>query len=87
MVEDEGTSFRSIVEEAATSADLLILPGVGTHPKTGLPILRISKNVDGKGGKNFYLDEDVVWVEKKDAESGGVEWAPVGVDDLVKSVR
>lgn len=78
-------TFRSIVEEAAAESDLLVLPLNRSHEQTGLPLFRVSKNVDGKGGVNVYLQEDVVWAEVRGGGAG--EFEPVGLQDMVSRVK
>lgn len=84
---DEGvaSSFRQVVEEAAAEADLIVQPLNRTEVKSGMPLYRISRSIDGKGGVTFYLEEDVVFAERRvDVHT---HYEPVSIDELVNNVK
>ncbi|GJJ10963.1 hypothetical protein Clacol_005192 [Clathrus columnatus] len=63
-------TFRSIVEEFAASHDLLFIPTGRAHEKSRMPLFRVSRSVDGKGGVLVYILDDAVWaVEGEDVRA------------------
>lgn len=54
-------TFRSIVEEFAAVHNLLFMPAGKVHAKSRMPLFRVSKSIDGKGGVLVYLLDDAVW--------------------------
>lgn len=81
----DDTTFRQVVEDAASEADLLVLPLNRTEMKNGRPLYRLSRTIDGKKGTTFYLEEDVVWAERRD-DSAGVSYEPQSISDMIKTV-
>jgi len=78
----EEITFRSIVEEFMAEHNLLFIPMGKAHPKTRLPLYRISHNIDGRGGLPIYIHDDAVWTPRV----GGSEedaYEPVMLDELV----
>jgi tuftelin-interacting protein 11 len=71
-------TFRSIVEEFASSHNLLFIPTGKSEEKSRMPLFRLSQNLDGKGGINVYLLDDVVWAP--DGESG---YRAIPLDEMV----
>ena len=78
----EVADFKEIVESWCAEEDLTMVPLREAHPKTGLPLFRITASATGKGGVVVYLQGDVVWAQKKnDRET----FEPVGLEEkLVK---
>lgn len=71
-------SFRAVVEEIVSAANLVFLPTGKVAPQ-GQALFRVSKGIEGKGGVTVYLEDDVVWI----AEKGG-EYSPISVDEMIK---
>jgi len=82
--ESSASSFRKVVEEAMMEADLIMQSLNRKEIKSGMPLYRISRNLDGKGGVTLYLDEDVIFIERR--EEGVTTYDPVSIKDLVKQV-
>ena len=72
-------TFRSIVEEFVSKHNLLFMPAGKVHEKSRLPLYRVSKTVEGKGGVLVYLLDDAVWA----APPGDDEFRAVGLEDMV----
>jgi len=70
-------TFRSIAEEYAASHNLLFMPAGKVHEKSRLPLFRVAKTVDGKGGLLVYLLDDAVWA------SDGDEYRAITLEDMV----
>ncbi|CAO1621300.1 unnamed protein product [Jaminaea pallidilutea] len=92
-------SFKGIVEERLTSCDLVLLSLHRSHPDTGKPLYRATKD-PGFGtsrglqqGAIFYLDDDVVWLQQpqrkdKPSSAGNAhDFAPVSIEELIKAAR
>ncbi|PWN32354.1 uncharacterized protein FA14DRAFT_87595 [Meira miltonrushii] len=75
-------SFRQIVEESAAEADLIVQSLNKTDMRSGMPLYRTSRAIDGKAGLTFYLEDDVIFLERKSERS---QFDPVSVEDLIKS--
>ena len=54
-------TFRSIVDDYASSHNLMFFPAGKVDEKTGHALFRVSKNADGKGGLLVYISDDAVW--------------------------
>lgn len=80
--ETSTASFRQIVEEAAAESDLIVQPLNKTDTRSGMPLYRVSRAIDGKAGMTFYLEDDVIFLERK-TERG--QFDPVSVEELIKS--
>jgi tuftelin-interacting protein 11 len=74
----EEIAFKDIVENWCLEQGLIILPLREAHPKTGLPLFRITASATGKGGVVAYLHGEVVWVQNKKAKD---VWEPMGLED------
>ena len=74
----EVTDFKEIVESWCAEEDLTMVPLREAHPKTGLPLFRITASATGKGGVVVYLQGDVVWAQKKNERE---TFEPVGLED------
>lgn len=72
-----GVTFRSIVEEYAGSHDLLFIPTGRVFEKSRMPLFRVSKSVDGKGGILVYILDDAVWIVEGD------EFRAISLEDMV----
>lgn len=59
-------TFRSIVDDYASSHNLIFFPAGKVDEKTGHALFRVSKNVDGKGGLLVYIADDAVWASDGD---------------------
>ena len=70
--------FRDIVESWCAEQDLTMLPLREAHPRTGLPLYRITASATGKGGVVVYIQGDLVMAQRK-GEKGIYE--PVGLDE------
>ncbi|MCO5565386.1 hypothetical protein L7F22_019059 [Adiantum nelumboides] len=75
-------SFRQIIEEAAAEVDLIVQALNKTETRSGMPLYRISRLIDGKSGLTFYLEDDVIFLERK-MERG--QFDPISVEELIKS--
>ena len=75
-------SFRTVVEEAMMEADLIMQSLNQREPKSRLPLFRVSKQLDGRGGVTMYLDNDVVFAETR--QDGQTTYEPVSLADLVQ---
>ena len=62
-------TFREIVEEFVASHNLLFMPAGKVDAKSRLPLYRISRSVDGRGGVLVYLLDDAAWVPKEGANA------------------
>lgn len=70
-------TFRSIVEDFASSHNLLFIPAGKVEEKSRMPLFRVSQTADGKGGMLVYILDDAVWA------SDGEEYRAIGLDDMV----
>ena len=61
----EVTYFKDIVEAWCADEDLMMVPLREPHPKTGLPLFRITASATGKGGVVVCLQGDLIWAQKK----------------------
>lgn len=74
-------TFRSIVEDYASSHDLLFVPTGRAHEKSRMPLFRVSETVDGKGGVLVYILDDAVWA----LENG--EYRAISLESMVVRAR
>ena len=72
-------TFRSIVEDFAASHNLLFIPTGRAHEKSRMPLFRVSKTTDGKGGLVVYILDDAVWAPQQDSE----DYRAISLDDMV----
>lgn len=70
-------TFRSIVEDFVASHNLLFMPAGKVHERTRVPLFRVAKTVDGKGGLLVYLLDDAVWAPD------GEEYRAITLEDMV----
>lgn len=75
------SSFKQIIEHAAAERDLLVQPLNKTELRTGHALFRLSRAIDGRNGKTFYVDEDVPFVLNERSS-----YDPVSLTDLLGSV-
>lgn len=54
-------TFRSIVDDYASSHNLMFFPAGKVDEKTGHALFRVSASADGKGGLLVYIADDAVW--------------------------
>lgn len=59
-------TFRTIVEDYASSHNLLFIPTGKAHEKSRMPLYRVSQTADGKGGLPVYILDDAVWAPDGD---------------------
>lgn len=85
----EEASFKTILESIASSHDLILMPLNRVHSATGLKMYKLSDPTRGtsQGGVAFYIEDDVVWIEERDAEVGGVEYRPVDVEEAMRVAK
>nr|ODN90675.1 hypothetical protein L203_01786 [Cryptococcus depauperatus CBS 7841] len=72
-------TFRNIVEQYAAEHDLVFFPIGKSHEKTGKPLFKVSKNVDGRGGVTVYVGDEAVYAQMEDKE-----YRAIMLDDMVK---
>ncbi|KAI1791848.1 TFP11-domain-containing protein [Ganoderma leucocontextum] len=77
-VRTQEITFRSIVEEYASSHNLLFLPTGKAHEQARMPLYRVSPSTDGKGGVLVYILDDAVWA----ADAAGV-YRAITIEDMV----
>jgi tuftelin-interacting protein 11 len=70
-------TFRSIVEDFVASHNLLFIPAGRVEEKSRMPLFRISKTADGKGGLLVYILDDAVWA------LDGDEYRAIGLEEVV----
>ena len=75
-------TFRSVVEELAAEANLIMLPTGRSHEVSGMPLFRVSSGIDGKSGVTVYLHGDVVYAQDKEGA-----WKPGSVQDMIERGR
>lgn len=78
-VDENEISFKTIAEEHAAEHNLIFVPTGKSHPGTGKPLFKVSKNVDGRGGVTVYVGEDAVYAMMDDGR-----YRAVLLDDMVK---
>ena len=54
-------TFRSIVDDYASSHNLMFFPAGKVDEKTGHALFRVSASADGKGGLLVFIADDAVW--------------------------
>ena len=72
-------TFRALAEEIASQNDLIFLPLGRSHDRTGKPLFKVCKSVDGRGGITVYVAEDAVFAQTEDGS-----FKAVSLDDMVK---
>lgn len=70
-------TFRSIVEDYASSHNLLFIPTGRAHEKSRMPLFRVSQSADGKGGLLVYILDDAVWAPDGD------EYRAISLENMV----
>jgi tuftelin-interacting protein 11 len=70
-------TFKSIVEDFAASHNLLFIPAGKVEPKSRMPLFRLSRTADGKGGLLVYVLDDAVWA------SDGDTYRAIGLEEMV----
>ncbi|PWN49414.1 TFP11-domain-containing protein [Violaceomyces palustris] len=86
---EDDSSFRRIVEEEASRHDLIVISLNRSEPSSAKTLLTISDNVGGKRGIQFYIQDDVCWVQdsKPSNSNGSAPFSPLGVSDLIQRVK
>ena len=74
-------TFRSLVEEFAASHNLLFLPAGKVHEKSRLPLFRVAKSVEGRGGLLVYLLDEAVWAASP--EGADDDYRAITLEDMV----
>ncbi|TFY68825.1 hypothetical protein EVJ58_g784 [Rhodofomes roseus] len=74
-------TFRSIVEDHASSHNLLFMPAGRVHEKSRMPLFRVSPTADGKGGLLVYIQDDAVWAPDGD------EYRAISLENMVLRAR
>ena len=70
--------FKDIVEDWCAQEDLTMVPLREAHPRTGLPLFRITASAIGRGGVIVYLQGDIVWAQRKGDRT---IYDPVGLEE------
>ena len=72
-------TFRSLAEDFAVQHDLIFLPVGRSHDRTGKPLFKVCKGVDGRGGVTVYVGEHAVFAQIDDGS-----FRAVTLEDMVK---
>ena len=70
-------TFRSIVDDYASSHNLMFFPAGKVDEKTGHALFRVSKGVDGRGGLLVYIADDAVWA------TDGDQYRAISLEEMV----
>ena len=70
-------TFRSIVDDYASSHNLMFFPAGKVDEKTGHALFRVSKSVDGRGGLLVYIADDAVWA------MDGDQYRAISLEEMV----
>ncbi|KIP04527.1 hypothetical protein PHLGIDRAFT_75791 [Phlebiopsis gigantea 11061_1 CR5-6] len=70
-------TFKSIVEDYASSHNLLFIPTGRAHENSRMPLFRVSQTADGKGGLLVYIMDDAVWAPD------GELYRAISLEDMV----
>ena len=70
-------TFRSIVDDYASSHNLMFFPAGKVDEKTGHALFRVSKGADGKGGLLVYIADDAVWA------TDGEQYRAISLEEMV----
>ena len=76
-------TFRSIVEEYAASHNLLFIPSGKAHELSRLPLFRVSRTADNKGGILVYILDDAVWAAAQGTGSEKEVYKAVSLEEMV----
>ena len=76
-VRTQEITFRSIVEDFASTHNLLFIPIGRAHEVSRMPLFRVSQTVDGKGGLLVYIQDDAVWAPDGD------QYRAIALEDMV----
>lgn len=77
-VRTQEITFRDIVEDFASSHNLLFIPTGKAHEQSRMPLYRVSMSADGKGGILVYILDDAVW-----APDASGEYRAISLEDMV----
>lgn len=72
-------TFRSLAEDFATQHDLIFLPVGRSHDRTGKPLFKVCKGVDGRGGVMVYVGDNAVFAQTDDGS-----FRAVSLEDMAK---
>jgi len=75
-------TFRTLAENFATENDLIFLPVGRSHDRTGKPLFKVSKGVDGKGGVTVYVGDNAIFAQVEDGS-----FRAVSLEDMVKRAK
>lgn len=70
-------TFRSIVDDYASSHNLMFFPAGKVDEKSGHALFRVSKSADGKGGLLVYIADDAVWA------TDGEQYRAIPLEEMV----
>ncbi|KIY51936.1 TFP11-domain-containing protein [Fistulina hepatica ATCC 64428] len=76
-------TFRAIVEEYAAENNLLFVPAGKAHELSRLPLYRVSRTADGKGGILVYVLDDAVWASPEGAGHENEMFKAITLEDMV----
>lgn len=77
-------TFRSIVEEYAATHNLLFMPTGRAHERSRMPLFRVSRTAEGRGGLLVYILDDAVWAPGMDSLGlDGEEFKAISLEDMV----
>ncbi|KAF9047173.1 TFP11-domain-containing protein [Hymenopellis radicata] len=76
-------TFKSIVEEFAASHNLLVIPSGRAHEKSRMPLFRVSRSTDGKGGLLVYILDDAVWAAVEGIGGPAEDYIAITLDSMV----
>jgi len=78
-------TFRSIVEEYAATHNLLFIPTGRAHERSRMPLFRVSRTTEGRGGLLVYILDDAVWAPQTDSLGmDGEEFKAISLQDMVE---
>ncbi|CAH7688208.1 GC-rich sequence DNA-binding factor-like protein-domain-containing protein [Phakopsora pachyrhizi] len=84
-IEAREITFKSIVEEEVSKADLLMVPLGKTLSSQGKSLFRLSNGLDGNG-LMMYIEDDAIFVRVKD-EDGNDDWEPMMVEEVIERAK
>jgi len=70
-------TFRTLVEDFASSHNLLFMPLGRSHERSRMPLYRVSAGVDGKNGLTVFIMDDAVWIVEGD------DYHAISLDDMI----
>ncbi|KZT37727.1 TFP11-domain-containing protein [Sistotremastrum suecicum HHB10207 ss-3] len=70
-------TFRALVEDFASSHNLLFIPLGRSHPTSRMPLYRVSAGIDGKNGLTVFIMDDAVWLVEGD------DYHAISLEDMI----